>query len=157
MPGGTAVPGMQRPGAGSAGAGAGKVKLVFAPMVTVKGVYDLRPKKLIVPKDGKAPTLVFEVYDENEINKGKRGEKHVNGAEVQIRLWGDVRSYNLFRNMGYGDDTWIETPQGFELPIERVLAEKPLVTCNVSYKEGNQPGRGFNDFESVVLKKARTT
>lgn len=158
MPGGTAVPGMQRPGAGSAGAGAGKHRLVLGPAIIVKGTLDLRPKRFMPPKDGKSPAIVFEVHDENEIAKGKRGEKHMNGGEVMVTLWGDRRTYDLFRAFGYSDDTWITHADGnIELPIDRMLTEKPLATCVVSYKEGNTVGRGFSNIDSAVFKKARTT
>jgi hypothetical protein len=161
MPGGTAVPGMQRPGAGSAGAGAGKIKLVLAPSITIKGVFDLRPKRLLVPKDAsKAPSLVFEVYDERELEKAKRGEKSANGSEVLITLWNDGRTYNLLRSMGYPDDTWAPQPGGgFDIgpAIDRALQEKPLLTCDVDFKEGSTPGRGFNNIVSCAVKKARTT
>ena len=154
------MPGMRSPSApGTPGAGAGRLSLTLAPAVVVKGTYDIRPKRFVNSARMKSPILVFEVYDANEMEKSKRGEKSVNGAEIDITLWGDQRTFQLFRDMGYSDNTWQTNPDGtIDLPIHAAVnVDRPLLTAEVDWKEGNTPGRGFYSFKSMVRKKERTT
>jgi hypothetical protein len=129
------------------------------PSVVVRGTYDIRPKRFVNSARMKNPKLVFEVFDENEMAKSKRGEKSVNGAEIDITLWADARTYQLFRDMGYPDSAWHTNPDGtIDLPIHAVVnTDRPLLTCEIDWKEGNTPGQGFYSFKSVVRKKERTT
>lgn len=160
MVGAPSMPGMRSPKTpGTPGAGAGRLTLTMAPSVVVRGTYDIRPKRFVNSARMKNPKLVFEVFDENEMAKSKRGEKSVNGAEIDITLWADARTYQLFRDMGYPDSAWHTNPDGtIDLPIHAVVnTDRPLLTCEIDWKEGNTPGQGFYSFKSVVRKKERTT
>ena len=143
-----AMPGMRTPGATTAGAGRGVLKLSATPDLVVMGTYRLRVKRYIEPKSGGDPSIVLEVWDEAEKQKMIKGDKtSVQGAEVMIKLWADGRRQQFFRDFGYPESTWPNNQT--ELPIAQMLADKPSAVCEVDWKEGSTPGRGFNSLKSI--------
>lgn len=153
------MPGMTRPGASSPGAGAGARFTMPKPEPPPQGQFVIRVSGFR-PLVGKMkwPSLVFEVFDGGEQAKAQRGEKNVSGVKIEKTLWFDQRTMQLFRDLGWPDNTWTTHPDGnIEFPIQSIIDAKPAVLANITQKEGKTPGQMFPEIEILQLVKAKTT
>jgi len=153
------MPGMTRPGTSSPGAGAGARFVMPKPEPPPQGQFVLRVTgfRPVVGRM-KWPSMVFEVFDRNEQEKAKRGEKNASGVKIEKTLWYDQRTAQLFRDLGYPDNTWETLPDGqIAFPIQAILDSKPAVLANVTQKQGSTPGQLFAEIEILQLVQAKTT